>query len=325
MCPSPRPSLWWTTWSHEPQHDRREPSENQGLRASECRQLMLRRVCQELQLLPMEGETPSALVPPMAATGQIPSSAISRDASPQSTAQLCKDRESRESNTSASLASVVDEPIHDLPAWLKSEASTPQSKTVADLKNAPAYPDRPDLEEFTEAFKSPQNFDDLYGQQFYGLFLAPETGTYNFQITSNENSEPLGGMVGTATSRGECKGWADWCCQKNLPWIYPRLRISRDFNDTVGAVVAYISEAEVWYEGLFSRTGFAPGPDAWDTFSSQSGDYDMEAGHLYYLEALHKERAQADHFLVGDAPKRHHPAANSGELFQPCDVYEKLS
>ena len=40
MCPSPRPSLWWTTWSHEPQHDRREPSENQGLRASECRQEM---------------------------------------------------------------------------------------------------------------------------------------------------------------------------------------------------------------------------------------------------------------------------------------------
>ena len=101
---------------------------------------------------------------------------------------------------------------------------------------------------------------------FMAFFLAPEPGTYNFQITSNENSE---------------------------------LRISRDFNDTVGAVVAYISEAEVWYEGLFSRTGFAPGPDAWDTFSSQSGDYDMEAGHLYYLEALHKERAQADHFLVG--------------------------
>lgn len=32
----------------------------------------------------------------------LPSQAISRDASPQSTAQLCKDRESRESNTSAS-------------------------------------------------------------------------------------------------------------------------------------------------------------------------------------------------------------------------------
>ncbi|CAE7644770.1 ppdK [Symbiodinium sp. CCMP2456] len=139
-------------------------------------------------------------------------------------------------------------------------------KTLADLLAAAAFPDSPDLEEFASALTSTANYGDNYGQMFYGLFVAPETGSYVFEITSDENSE---------------------------------LRISDAFNDTQGQVVSYISEAQTWYQGPFLRRGYAPGPDAWDSFPTQSGSYYMEAGHLYYLEVLHKERVQSDHLIAG--------------------------
>ncbi|CAE6917873.1 prmB [Symbiodinium sp. CCMP2592] len=139
-------------------------------------------------------------------------------------------------------------------------------KTLADLLAVAAFPDSPDLEEFATALTSAANYGDNYGQMFYGLFVAPETGSYVFEITSDENSE---------------------------------LRISDAFNDTQGQVVAYISEAQTWYQGPFLRQGYAPGPDAWDSFPTQSGSYYMEAGHLYYLEVLHKERVQSDHLIAG--------------------------
>ncbi|CAE7682765.1 KCNA2, partial [Symbiodinium necroappetens] len=139
-------------------------------------------------------------------------------------------------------------------------------KTLADLLAAAAFPDSPDLEESANALTSTANYGDNYGQMFYGLFVAPETGSYVFEITSDENSE---------------------------------LRISDAFNDTQGQVVSYISEAQTWYQGPFLRRGYAPGPDAWDSFPTQSGSYYMEAGHLYYLEVLHKERAQSDHLIAG--------------------------
>ncbi|CAJ1362121.1 unnamed protein product, partial [Effrenium voratum] len=116
-------------------------------------------------------------------------------------------------------------------------------KTLADLRGATGFPDHPDLEEFASSLASSDQGDN-YGQMFYGLFLAPETGTYTFQITSDENSE---------------------------------LRISSEFNDTVGQVVAYISEAQTWYEGPFLRQGYAPSSSSWDTFPSQSGSFYMEA------------------------------------------------
>eukprot|EP00439_Symbiodinium_sp_Y106_P066767 s2027_g10.t3 len=109
-------------------------------------------------------------------------------------------------------------------------------KTLADLLAVAAFPDSPDLEEFANALTSAANYGDNYGQMFYGLFVAPETGSYVFEITSDENSE---------------------------------LRISDAFNDTQGQVVAYISEAQTWYQGPFLRQGYAPGPDAWDSFPTQ--------------------------------------------------------
>ncbi|CAL1128105.1 unnamed protein product [Cladocopium goreaui] len=123
MCPPGLPpSLWW--------RQRRERSERppDGIRARECRQLMLRRVWAELpQLLPIEGDMPSVLVPPLAATGQMSSSSeVSPHASSHNSSRVVG--RDRDSNTaSLSLASVVDEPLPDLPAWLTSEPSTPQS------------------------------------------------------------------------------------------------------------------------------------------------------------------------------------------------------
>jgi len=139
---------------------------------------------------------------------------------------------------------------------------------VASLQSWPSFPDAPDLDHEVDAggaFEAPLNWGDNYGQTLTGLFSAPETGEYTFHLTSDRNSE---------------------------------LWVSDVFNET-GRLIAWISENEVWYEGGFLRTGFASGPDDWTRFGSQSGTAELNAGQLYWLEALHKESVGLDHLLVG--------------------------
>jgi hypothetical protein len=64
-----------------------------------------------------------------------------------------------------------------------------QGASVADLTNAPSYPNSPSqVQILTNYFEAPSNFSDNYGQRLHGLLLPPQTGTYIFWIASDDQS-----------------------------------------------------------------------------------------------------------------------------------------
>jgi hypothetical protein len=63
-----------------------------------------------------------------------------------------------------------------------------QGTSLADLTNAPAFPDQPEQEFIESSFEAPYNFSDYYGQRMRALLVPPVTGTYVFWISSDDNS-----------------------------------------------------------------------------------------------------------------------------------------
>ena len=62
--------------------------------------------------------------------------------------------------------------------------------TVADLTNAPAFPNNPTFEEvLTNAFETPTDVYDNYGQRLQALIVPPVTGNYRFWIASDDASQ----------------------------------------------------------------------------------------------------------------------------------------
>lgn len=59
--------------------------------------------------------------------------------------------------------------------------------TIADLTNAPAYPNNPSFDGLlTDYFESPSHVYDYYGQRLRALITAPATGNYVFWISSDD-------------------------------------------------------------------------------------------------------------------------------------------
>jgi hypothetical protein len=58
---------------------------------------------------------------------------------------------------------------------------------VADLTNAPSFPNNPDETFIESAFEAPSNFADNYGQRMRALLLPPATGSYVFWIATDDN------------------------------------------------------------------------------------------------------------------------------------------
>lgn len=62
--------------------------------------------------------------------------------------------------------------------------------SVADLTNAPGFPDNPTFEEvLTEFFETPTDVYDMYGQRLQALIIPPLTGQYRFWIASDDASQ----------------------------------------------------------------------------------------------------------------------------------------
>ncbi|MBT8256455.1 MAG: PQQ-dependent sugar dehydrogenase, partial [Bacteroidia bacterium] len=61
--------------------------------------------------------------------------------------------------------------------------------TIAELKNQPNFPNAPDSVSDLNGFRIPINVGDDYGVRVKGLLKAPETGTYYFWITGDDNVE----------------------------------------------------------------------------------------------------------------------------------------
>lgn len=59
--------------------------------------------------------------------------------------------------------------------------------SVADLVNSPNYPGSPAQVNHPTTFQGPSNFANNYGTRFRGYIVAPETGTYVFTLTSDDN------------------------------------------------------------------------------------------------------------------------------------------
>src|SRR5437773_3848021 len=61
--------------------------------------------------------------------------------------------------------------------------------SVSDLTNSADYPDRPTSTDYvTDFFEAPIDIDNDYGQRMRGFILPPQTGSYTFWISSDDNS-----------------------------------------------------------------------------------------------------------------------------------------
>ena len=60
--------------------------------------------------------------------------------------------------------------------------------TVADLLNAPSYPNNPASTSVITSFQGPTNAANNYGARVRGYIVPPETGNYTFTITSDDAS-----------------------------------------------------------------------------------------------------------------------------------------
>jgi hypothetical protein len=60
---------------------------------------------------------------------------------------------------------------------------------VSDLTNSPNYPNNPSGSDYIPTFETPQNWADNYGTRVRGYITAPDTGTYVFWISSDDNGE----------------------------------------------------------------------------------------------------------------------------------------
>ncbi|MEJ5237733.1 MAG: lamin tail domain-containing protein [Limisphaera sp.] len=62
--------------------------------------------------------------------------------------------------------------------------------SVADLTNAPTFPNQPTFEEvLTNVFETPTDVYDMYGQRLQALIVPPATGNYRFWIASDDASQ----------------------------------------------------------------------------------------------------------------------------------------
>jgi glucose/arabinose dehydrogenase len=60
---------------------------------------------------------------------------------------------------------------------------------VADLTNAPSFPQSPTTVEVLDNFEAPTSVSDNYGQRLRGLITAPVSGNYTFWIASDDDSQ----------------------------------------------------------------------------------------------------------------------------------------
>jgi hypothetical protein len=127
------------------------------------------------------------------------------------------------------------------------------SGTLSSLRNLPNYPDRPDSTGYlTNAFESPSNIGDYYGQRVRGYVVPPANGNYTFWIASDDNSA---------------------------------LFLSTDdqpANQTLIASVNFWTSVRQWDREP----------------NQQSSPISLEAGKIYYIEALMAEGSGGDNLAV---------------------------
>ncbi|MFQ5445737.1 MAG: LamG-like jellyroll fold domain-containing protein, partial [Saprospiraceae bacterium] len=123
---------------------------------------------------------------------------------------------------------------------------------LARLLTSPDYPNNFDETGVLTSFQGPVNYDKNYGTRVFGYLLPAQTGTYYFNVTSDDNS---------------------------------RLYLSPDSTFIAKQLIAEVP-------GKTKK-------DEHDKYNSQtSGSINLNAGSKYYIELIHKEKKDDDHFQV---------------------------
>ena len=105
--------------------------------------------------------------------------------------------------------------------------------SVASLTSASKYPSRPDfLRPLTNFSSGTNDIGDNYGSRIRGLLRAPASGTYNFFIASDDNSQLFFSLTTNPASATVCasvSGWTD-----RLKWNVYSSQRSAGFSLTAG-------------------------------------------------------------------------------------------
>jgi uncharacterized delta-60 repeat protein len=138
---------------------------------------------------------------------------------------------------------------------------------IADLVNSAKFPDHPDFVNVVNAFETPTDSGDMYGERLTGFLVPPLTGDYVFYLASDD---------------------------QGALFLSP---------DTTPANKVRIAFESGWN---FPRNWAGMGPNG-TNLSSISSPMHLEAGQRYYVEALHKEAMGGDNLgvawqLPGEAP-----------------------
>jgi len=126
---------------------------------------------------------------------------------------------------------------------------------VSDLTNSPNYPANPTGFQLVDAFESPADWGDNYGQRLFGWLTPPEDGDYTFWIAGDDEQQlwlSTDENPANVTMIATVPGWTPY----------------RDFDNTNGG--------------------------AGDAAQQRSDPIALKAGQKYYIEALGKEGGGGD-------------------------------
>ena len=159
---------------------------------------------------------------------------------------------------------------------------------IADLLNSPKFPDHPDLVEVVNAFETPTDSGDLYGERLTGFLVPPLTGDYVFYVASDDQGA---------------------------------LFLSPDTHPANKVQIAF----EAGWN--FPRNWAGMGANGANS-TSISPPIHLEGGQKYYVEALHKEAMGGDNFgvawqLPGEAPPANGSPPIGGQYLGrevPCTI-----
>lgn len=87
---------------------------------------------------------------------------------------------------------------------------------VANLTNSARFPNSPDLTEaLADAFETPLDWNDTYGQRVSGWFVPPLSGGYRFYIASDDASQLFLSPTTNAASKARIAYLTDWTDSRN--------------------------------------------------------------------------------------------------------------
>jgi hypothetical protein len=146
--------------------------------------------------------------------------------------------------------------------------------TIADLTNNPVFPNSPSLSEYVPFAQSRTDWADNYGTRMSAWLRAPQTGNYNFYISSDDQGALFLSTDASPANRTQIATEPEWAG-------------SREFVDPSGECCGRVPNYRT--NAQYSANG-AP--------VNIASNIALVAGQQYYMEALQKEGGGGDNLAV---------------------------